>query len=812
MNQSSSIIRKWLWMALFAILSISVYAQKKVEGQITDNNGVPLSGVLVAEIYSGKSFSGDIVQSRDDGKFTVFINKKGSSLYITNIGYKPQEIRNIADSTGFIYVVMAPDPNFTLKEVTVSAYKKAVTVKSDRIVYDMATNPMNENNNTLQALRFVPLVIANDNGFSIIGKNITQVYINNRKSNLTPEALFAYLQTLPASSIDKIEVITAPGSSFRGEGNFGVIHIKLKNAENEGLRGFANGAVWRTHHFKENANLNLSYNKNKLSTDLSLGSGHYNTYRTSKVQTDYLQTPLITNQKYKSDTWENSFFANLRADYVLDKTKTVGIVVNSSLENTNGNNTGFTTFKTNGMNALDSTIDMNKFDKKRNRELAANANYRYHSKDGKRYFTGDLDYLYNYNKSYSRNLMNRIDDNGEAISNYKNIEQSVPQISNVCSGKIEYGNNLDKICNLKLGADAYYSKVSDDNKYSNWQEGAYHLDPVYSNHFKVREFTPSLFIEAEKSWNYQFDTQLGTRLEYTNYKGKEYTTNEDFTTDYFKVLPYLNINYNPTKIHSLSYSFSCRVSRPSYRNLNPFKEYISPTEYSVGNPFLKPENVYYQEFTYGFKSKYFLSASYELDNHGINFIQIVKEGNLIENTMDNGGKRRNFYMWFSTSFRYFKGNANSNINLTYHWKRMISNSPGIDIDFENNSCAFSLQNNYTLSNRYKWWFDCGVVYTSKIRNTYTRMPASFNWNAQLRKGIKDFQFSLYCNIVNYMYDHKWTQVRKMVYENNYLRSIDYAKSEPNSFGFRVSYSFGNSKVKRVGERSTSNSEVRNRVY
>ena len=39
-------------------------------------------------------------------------------------------------------------------------------------------------------------------------------------------ALLAYLQTLPASSIDKIEVTTAPGSSFRGEGNFGVIHIK----------------------------------------------------------------------------------------------------------------------------------------------------------------------------------------------------------------------------------------------------------------------------------------------------------------------------------------------------------------------------------------------------------------------------------------------------------------------------------------------------------------------------------------------------------------------------------------------------------
>ena len=103
MNQSSRIIRKWLWMVLLAILSISVYAQKKVEGQITDNNGVPLSGVLVAEIYSGKNYSGDIVQSRDDGKFTVVINKKGSSLYITNIGYKPQEIRNIADSTGLIH-------------------------------------------------------------------------------------------------------------------------------------------------------------------------------------------------------------------------------------------------------------------------------------------------------------------------------------------------------------------------------------------------------------------------------------------------------------------------------------------------------------------------------------------------------------------------------------------------------------------------------------------------------------------------------------------------------------------------------------
>lgn len=123
--------------------------------------------------------------------------------------------------------------------MTVKARRVPVKVKTDRLVYNMKANPMKDGN-ALESFRYIPFITANDKEISIIGKESTQIYINGHKCTLSGETLQAYLRSLPANDIESIEILHSPNATYRGEGNFGVINIILKNKKKNGMQGLAN--------------------------------------------------------------------------------------------------------------------------------------------------------------------------------------------------------------------------------------------------------------------------------------------------------------------------------------------------------------------------------------------------------------------------------------------------------------------------------------------------------------------------------------------------------------------------------------------
>lgn len=106
-----------------------------------------------------------------------------------------------------------------------TARKPIVQVKPDRIVCDLSSNPL-KNDNAFEALKSDPLVQVKDESFSIIGKEQATVYINGRQVNLNGEAFLSYIRALPAERIKNIGIITSPNSTFHGEGDFGIIRIQ----------------------------------------------------------------------------------------------------------------------------------------------------------------------------------------------------------------------------------------------------------------------------------------------------------------------------------------------------------------------------------------------------------------------------------------------------------------------------------------------------------------------------------------------------------------------------------------------------------
>ena len=123
-----------------------------------------------------------------------------------------------------------------LEEVVVQG-KSIVTQKSDRLIFHIANSNLTKGNNTMQLLRFTPLMQMNNENITMLGKSSIQLYINGKKSNMNESSLQNYLRSLPAEKVERIELITDPGSEYRVDNNEGIVNLILKKDESQGWKG-----------------------------------------------------------------------------------------------------------------------------------------------------------------------------------------------------------------------------------------------------------------------------------------------------------------------------------------------------------------------------------------------------------------------------------------------------------------------------------------------------------------------------------------------------------------------------------------------
>ena len=805
-----NVMKVKLQILIITMISIHTlaFSQKKIEGIIVDIDGDPLCYATVSEINVATNALNNTILSDTLGRFSIFIQDKEPCLFITSIGHKSKKIF-LTENQQDMKIIMETDTMLSLAEVTVVAQKPQIKLTADRLIYDMSSNPLKDNN-TLAALKFVPLIYSNEESFSIIGKDRTDFYINGRKSNMNQEALIAYLKILPAESIKNIEVITTPNSTFRGEGNFGVINIQLKDNENDGLKGMFSGQIWKTHYVKERGSLDLNYQKGRFMTDFSVGVTHSSDWKENTINSVYKETGLNTSTQTVTDGNNTSYFANFRTDYQLKESQIIGLIVNTRMESGRWTESGQTKFKNQAIEDIDSLVSIDYYSKSRNPEVAINANYRL-SIHHTQYLTIDLDYLNNYNKLRSDNIMYNIDEEGNSLSLNKNFRQITPHRTNIYSGKIEYGNALNDNLNIKSGFDTYYSNINFNDKYTNWQNDQYVPDTLQSNEFTLKEWTSALFAHADKKWSSRFSTSLGARLEYTQYKGVQHTTKENINDEYFKLLPVLYVDYKASDNHKFNYNLSYRIVRPPFKELNPFKVYTSPNSYKTGNPFLKPATRISNQLQYLFFNKYYLTGSYDVTDDIINHLQIIKGENLIETKPVNLGKSKEFKLSFNTTMNYLESRASLNFNIAYNWMQVKGNSEGVNLDYTIRFLNLYLYNYFLLSKKHDLSIDFGGNFSTKQKYANVVYPSVLNMNAQLNKKIKNWQLGLYCFISSSIYDSNWTLIGRRIYDTEDLQTVTLKKGEAISTGIRISYSFGDLKVKGTKQRNTSNSEVKSRV-
>ena len=520
------------------------------------------------------------------------------------------------------------DSTTTKNIEAVTLTKQVFKKESDRFVYDVAASPVAKGNTAFNILKQTPLVSSTDDKtLKIIGKNNAVIFINGRKTNMDAESLTQFLKNTPAENIQKIEVITLPGSEYQVESSDGIINIVLKKKMTDGLNGNMRMGNSQSYYNSSYAGLSLNYRKDKLGI-----SSNINTSQNIQEQYYILRngTATSSNQSEGRVTDPNKNLGGyLNIDYQLNDNSNLALTWNSWANRSYGSASNLfnTITGPNEKGEQETNYNYTKnLENSRSYNNSLNLNYEWKTDTLGSKLNLNAAYLHykrfqnannnTYNSDIFQNLI------GSPITQ---ITQSTPQIIDNFSFLGDYIKKFKNDFTVSVGGN--YNKTKTDNNTQNETYRVGQEPKISPNHFIYDENIYGLYLTLEKKFSDKFSGKIGSRYEITKSVGtSDNSENPElnrFERDYNNFLPYVSLNYAINDKNNISYAFSSRMRRPSFWELNPVKNYLTDVNYTQNNPFVKAASVYTNELTYMFKNSYFLILNHSYTKDVITQVSLI---------------------------------------------------------------------------------------------------------------------------------------------------------------------------------------------
>ncbi|WP_338871908.1 outer membrane beta-barrel protein [Spirosoma sp. SC4-14] len=708
-----------------------------------------------------------------------------------------------------------------LAEVNVVAKKPFIEQQVDRTVVNVENSIVASGNSALEVLEKAPGVTIDrqNDQIQLKGKSGVIVYIDGKQTYLSQQEVSNLLKNTPSDNIATIEIITNPGSKYDAAGNSGIINIKMKKNKNFGTNGTfiaGTGYGWvnnlsgvRDDLPKFNTSLNLNHREGKINA-----FGNYSYVNRQSSQSNEINraipyngsTTYFDQYSFRPNTFVgHSYKAGL--DYFVSKKSTIGALVNgfsndwrsAGLNNTmisdeNHQLTSRPTTKTDARQFLSN--------------ITGNLNYKYDF-DGKgREWTADADYVH-YNGSSYNNLSTTYYGTGsDVIRPNQDVKNDMPSTINIMAFKTDYVHPLKNGAKLEAGLKSSFVKADNNTLYDTLQQETKQWlpDASRSNQFKYDENINAAYVNYAGKLGKKTKMQVGLRAEHTHSIGTSVTLNQTVDRNYLNLFPTLFLSRQLDSTNTLNLSYSRRIDRPDYQNLNPFVFYLDPYTYQKGNPFLRPQYTNSIELTHVYKSAISTTLGFSRTTDFINREtprQIPAE-NVTYVTPENLGSLDNINLNISFPVQVAKWwRMQNNIGSYYtHYQTFYSGTP-----YEVKLVAFNLytSNNFTinktLSAELSGWYNSASQY-----GFYRAQPMGA-FNIGLQKKVMEGKGNIKLNISDPFWLNKFNG-RAVVQDINFrVRS----QWESRRFMLTFTYRFGNQNVKSARQRNSATSAEQSRV-
>jgi len=245
-------VGKGIVLLLFLVINCKLHAQRKQEpnlhagitGKVIDSiSGAPLDYATITLFLAGntKPVNGSTTDAR--GRFSVNNVANGNyKVVIEYIGYQPVTYNNILVNQQNIPVdlktISLIKKAALLQTVTISAQPKIIENKIDKIVFNADQDLTSQGGVATDILKKVPQVsIDVDGNVELAGSSSIRFLIDGKPSSAFGNNITDVLQSIPASQIKSIEVVTNPGAKYDAQGLGGIINIILKKNTAKGMNG-----------------------------------------------------------------------------------------------------------------------------------------------------------------------------------------------------------------------------------------------------------------------------------------------------------------------------------------------------------------------------------------------------------------------------------------------------------------------------------------------------------------------------------------------------------------------------------------------
>ncbi|AZA58956.1 outer membrane beta-barrel family protein [Chryseobacterium shandongense] len=724
----------------------------------------------------------------------------------------------------------------------VTMTKQVFKKQSDRFVYDVAASPVAKGNTTFDLLKQTPLLsTTDDKTLKITGKNNALIYINGRKTNMDAESLTQFLKNTPAENIQKIEVITVPGSEFQVESSDGIINIVLKKKMSDGTSGNMRMSNSQNKYNSSNASFSVNYRKDKLGINANLSGGENINPQTYVLRN---RSGNVQNESVGDiDDPNKNLGGYLNVDYQLNDKSNLALSWNS-WANRSYNSTidllnTITRYDNNdNLLSTDYTRTKNK-ENARNYNNSLNLNFELKLDSLGSKFNVNAAYL-NYKRFQYSDNNTMISDVAGSTSGFsrtgKKIIQDIPQVINNFSGTVDYIQKFKNDFTASIGGNFNKTKTNNDTK-------NYTYDYIYNdagqlqlvnlttdpNHFIYDESIYGAYLTLEKKFSDKFSGKIGARYEITNSLGTSDNAKQleyqRIERNYNNFLPYLSFNYAINDKNNISYSFSSRMRRPSFWELNPVKNIITQDNYTQNNPFVKASSTYNQELTYMYKNSYFLILNHTYVKDQITQVPLQRSYMDPETNQKrvqlayirtNFGDKQEMSAMLGVQKSLFKQYLTLNFNAGVQHNinnGTLNTDPTTGQVFDtyindrkSTSLVITSNNTLRLDKKKTWFLGVNFFYVDQQQIELGILKDLMSLDLSIKKNWNDWTFAVN---VNDVLRTNLVEIEDFQSSGNYnyIRNDQYRRNLTVS----ITYNFGNQKVKKVRDIESASDAIKNRT-
>ncbi len=694
-------MRAILFILLFALPAV-LFAQVPkvtVSGVVKDRSSgtfLPYVNTVIKKATDSAFVAGTI--TNDDGRFTMGGIVPGDYvLEVSFVGYQtakqPLLVGRLSEFLD-LGVIEVNESTIALNDVVVEGRRDAVAETLDRKTFSMADNINQGGGSLLRVMQNLPGVTIGDDGtVKLRGNDRVAVLVDGKQTALTGFGNQQSLDNIPASAIERIEIINNPSSKYDANGNAGIINIIFKKERKEGWNGKIGiaggaGALWvKKENFptirpqytvtpKINPSISLNYKKDKINWFLQGDNLYTQTLNKNEFTDRYYDNGDTIRQQLKRNRTTNIVTGKTGFDWYKDDANTISVSgLFSSEKILDGGDEPFFNGSLSERlrlwqfleDELKTTVTatatwQHKFTQP-GRLINVGFNYTFHRENEKYFFTNIMP-TYTGEDSFKLLSDEQVGDlNVDYVQplKYGRFETGLKLRKRYIPTNMQFFPGLNSPLDVSAGGLADYGEL---------------IPAAYGNY--VFE-------------NKHFEAEAGIRVEYVQVQYNVNPGHPVYTSsgyDYTQPFPNVRLAYKMNDRNTLSAFFNRRVDRPNEVDIRIFPKYDDAEIIKVGNPALRPQ--FTNSFELGYKSSwangYLYSSLYhkEMDATITRIASVVPGSTLIYNIFQNAGHSRTSGIEVILSQNFEKW-AVVNLNLNA---------------YQNTIDAFSVLNKYPQENTF----------------------------------------------------------------------------------------------------------------